>query len=444
MTKRKFYAIGFIIIIAFFGISSILIFYFGLYPIPHKQVIEWQKTWGGSDNDILHKMVVDSTGYFYIGGETWSYGKGSSDLLLVKMNKTFSQYTTWGGTESEKFGGMVIDSNESIYIAGSTSSYGAGEDDVILLKYNKNLTLEWNRTWGENSSDLCLGITIDSLDNIYLTGITNSPNYDVFLAKYNYSGNIQWNKTWSTEDNNITEKVSSILIDSSDHIFLGVNTNVTGAEWIMVKYDSSGILLLNTSYNKFTPLELLVSDSSDNVYAVGSYNDTYFSKFDNYGNLVWNFTCIQNTLRSTEVLAIDSSDNIYIAGSELLNISVILYGYNISDYDTYLMKFNATGILEWNFTLVGDNNRYPEILTFDSLGNVYLGGSLELIATKDLDVFIQIFDPSGSLLRNIGGGWEGDAYCRGIYAETPQSFIVAENTPRLDGWDYEIILTKYI
>jgi hypothetical protein len=339
---------------------------------------------------------------------------------------------------------MVSDSNGNIYIAGSTSSYGAGEDDVVLLKYRKNITIEWYRIWGENNSDSCLGIAIDSLDNIYITGIINSPNYDVFLAKYNNSGSLQWNCTWSTEDSSITEKVSSIIIDSSDQIFIGVNTNITGAEWFILKYDNYGILLLNTSYSKYNPLELLVSDSSDNLYAVGSYNDTYLTKFDNQGNLEWNFTCIQNTLPSTEVLAIDPSDNIYIAGSELIDDSIILYGYNISDYDTYLMKFNASGTLEWNRTLVGDNNRYPEILSFDSLGNVYLGGSLELIAIKDLNVFIKIFDSSGNPLRGAGGGWEGDAYCIGIYAESPQSFFVAENSPRFEGWDYEIILTKYI
>lgn len=444
MAKRNLYAIGIIVIIVILGISSTLIIYFESFSIPPGPDIDWQKTWGGSDNDILHEMVIDSSGYFYLAGETWSYGNGSSDLLLVKMNETFNQYTTWGGAESETFSGMVTDSNENIYIAGSTSSYGAGEDDVVLLKYSKNITIEWYRIWGENSSDSCLGIAIDSLDNIYITGITNSPNYDVFLAKYNNSGSLQWNRTWSTEDNSITEKVSSIIIDSSDQIFIGLNTNVTGAEWFILKYDNSGILLLNTSYSKYTPIELLVSDSSDNLYAVGSNNNTYLTKFDNDGNLEWNFTCIRNTLPSTEVLAIDPSDNIYIAGSELINASVILCGYKISDYDTYLMKFNASGNLEWNRTLFGDNNRYPEILAFDSLGNLYLGGSLELIATKDLNVFIKIFDSSGSPLRGEGGGWEGDAYCIGIYAESPQSFFVAENTPRFEGWDYEIILTKYI
>jgi len=444
MKKNKYYVLGITAIIAISGISFILIFYFGTFSIPQEPIIEWQKTWGGSDNDILHKMVVDSSGYFYLAGETWSYGNGNSDLFLVKMNESFNQYSTWGGVESEVFCGMVLDSNGNIYIVGSTSSYGAGEDDVVLLKFNNDIILEWDCIWGENSSDFCHGMAIDSLDNIYLTGITNYPYYDVFLVKYNSSGNQQWNCTWSIEDYNITENVLSIVIDSSDQIYLGVNTNLTGSEWYLLKYDNSGTLLLNASYNKYNPIELLVLDSLDNLYAVGSYNDMYLTKFDGNGNFEWNITCIPNILQGTEKLAVDPSDNIFIAGSELINPSVILFGYNMTDYDTYLMKFNNSGILEWNRTLIGDNNIYPEILVFDPLGYVYLGGSLELIGTKDLDIFIRVFDSSGNSRRSVGGGWAGDAYCKGIYAESPQNFIVAENTPRFEGWDYEIVLTKYI
>ncbi|KKL47255.1 hypothetical protein LCGC14_2337330, partial [marine sediment metagenome] len=57
MIKRNFYIIVFIVIIAISGISSTLIIYFVPFSIPPGPFIEWRKTWGGSDNDILHEMV---------------------------------------------------------------------------------------------------------------------------------------------------------------------------------------------------------------------------------------------------------------------------------------------------------------------------------------------------------------------------------------------------
>ncbi len=389
-------------------------------------------------------MVVDSSDYYYLAGETWSYGNGSSDIFLVKLNGTLIQNVTWGGIESEQFSGMIIDSNNNIYITGSTSSYGVGKENVFLLKYNDNIILDWYNIWGDNNIDKCSGITVDSLDNIYITGITNFPNYDIFLVKYNSSGDLQWDLTWNTGISNVTEEVFSMFIDSSDHIFFSVNTNITGSEWFLLKYNNSGTLLLNISYSKFVPLELLALDSSDNLYAVGSYNNnTYLTKFDNNGNLEWNHTCIRNSISGTEVLAVDPYDNIVVAGNELINASAILYGYNLTDSDTYLMRFNTSGILKSNFTFRG-NNRFPEIIAFDPLGYIYLGGSTEMISNKDLNIFLYIFDNSGKPLWGTGGGWEGDAYCKGIYAESINNTIVAESTPRFNGSDYEVKVTKFL
>jgi len=390
-------------------------------------------------------MVVDSSGYYYLAGETWSYGNGSSDIFLVKLNETLIQNVTWGGIESEQFSGLIIDSNDNIYITESTSSYGVGEKNVFLLKYNDNIILDWYNIWGDNNIDKCSGIAVDSLDNIYIIGITNYPYYDIFLVKYNSSGDLQWDLTWNTGISNITEEVFSMFINSSDHIFFSINTNITGSEWFLLKYDNSGTLLLNISYSKFVPLELLALDSSDNLYAVGSYNNnTYLTKFDNNGNLEWNHMCIRNSISGAEVLTIDPNDNIVVAGNELINASAILYGYNLTDYDTYLLRFNISGILKSNFIFRGGNNRFPEIIAFDPLGYIYLGGSLEMIATKELIFFLYIFDSSGKPLWGMGGGGSGETYCKGIYAKSVNHIIVAECTPRFNSSDYEVKVTKFL
>ncbi|MFX0001458.1 MAG: SBBP repeat-containing protein [Candidatus Hodarchaeota archaeon] len=431
------------------GVSGTGSIYFAITPsiiCPPGSPIDWEQTWGGNDNEILYELVVDSLGYFYLAGETWSYGNGSSDLFLVKMNGTVAENNTWGGVESEEFSGMVLDSNDNIYVAGSTLSYGAGEKDVILLKYNTSVKLEWDELWGTNNSDICRSIAVDSFDNVYITGINNNPYYDIFLAKYDRLGIQQWNRTWSTERFNITEEVFSLVIDSTDNIFLSVKTNFTGSEWFLLNYNSSGNLLLNISYSKYHPLELLVLDSLNNLYAAGSYNDMYLSKLDNNGNVEWNVSCIQNVLKSSEVLAIDPFDNIVIAGNELINASANLYGYNITDYDTYLMKYNNTGVIEWNHTIPYSNNLFPEIIAFNSLGYIYLGGSSEFIATKELTLSVVVFDQSGNIRRSEGGG--EIKYCEGIYGESVMNFTVAGYGyrylyPTGTSTDYDLILIKY-
>jgi len=419
---------------------SIMISGINIIPIP----IDWVKIWGGNNQEIMFDMTIDSSGDFFIAGEIWSYSETFNDIFIVKINETFSYNATWGDVMQQEFGGMVLDSDENIFITGSSTGYLPGVKDVFLLKYKNNLTLEWSTIWSGTGLDSSSGIVVDSLDNIYISGMTNYPNSDVFLAKYNNSGSLQWNRTWSIESNYTSEEVLSLVIDSMDQIFLGIHTNITGSEWFLLKYNSSGNLLLNTSYSKYVPIEQLVLDSSDNLYALGSYNDTYLTKFDNGGNLEWNLTCIQNVLRGTEILAVDPSDKVFVIGNELINTSAIIYGYNMTDYDTYLMNFNNTGNLNWNHTISLTNNLYPEILAFDSLGNIYFGGSLEMIAPGSLCYSIKVFDHLGKNVRDEDGGCSiGNGYCKGIYAESPINFVAAINSPCYGEGDYDIRVVNY-
>lgn len=405
---------------------------------------DWVKTWDGGHQEIMYNMVVDSSKDIFIAGEIWNYSNSSNDIFILKINETFTYNLTWGDQLYEEFCGMVLDAEDNVFIAGTSAGSIPKAKEVFLLKYSNNLTLKWCINWSGTGIDSCTSIAVDSQANIYITGTMNYPNSDVFLLKYNNSGIIQWNRTWTTGFLNISEEVLSLVIDSKDQVFLGVKTNFTGSEWFLLKYDFNGNLLSNSSYTKQTPLEQLVLDSTDNLYAVGSLNDMYLTKFDNNSNLEWNLTCIQKILLGTESIGIDSSDNIYIAGNELINASTILYGYNVTDYDTYLMKFNNVGVLQWNKTVSYENNLYLEILAFDPLGNIYLGGSLELIAPGNLSYAIRIFDHLGNRNGSKEGGCiYGDGFCKGIYAESPNDFIAAINSPCFNRKNYDIWVAKY-
>ena len=178
----------------------------------------------------MNEMVVDSSKDIYIGGEIWNYSKSSNNIFILKFNETYSysHNITWGGEKHEEFSGMVLDANDNIFISGSRTGYFPEEKEVFLLKYRNNLTLDWFRIWGENGTYSCTAMAVDSQDNIYITGMTNYPYRDVFLIKYDNSGIIQWNRTWTTGFHNITEESLSMVVDSTDHIFLGVKTNIAG------------------------------------------------------------------------------------------------------------------------------------------------------------------------------------------------------------------------
>jgi len=95
-----------------------------------------------------------------------------------------------------------VDSFDNIYVTGFTDrvldgNINLGVEEIVLIKYNSFGTKQWTKQLGSSSSDFAWDVTVDSSDNIYVTGFTNGSleknfnqgsNYDIFLVKYNSDG----------------------------------------------------------------------------------------------------------------------------------------------------------------------------------------------------------------------------------------------------------------
>jgi len=47
--------------------------------------IEWQKTYGGSEDEEVYSLVVREDEWFVLSGETYSYGGGKNDAFILKL-----------------------------------------------------------------------------------------------------------------------------------------------------------------------------------------------------------------------------------------------------------------------------------------------------------------------------------------------------------------------
>jgi len=159
---------------------------------------QWNRTWGSEPNYCLgYSIAIDSSNNVYVTGEidTTEVLGGISyitdkQLLLMKLNSAGIQQwnRTWGGSKWDLGVNIVINSNDNIYIMGRTESFGAGKMDVVLMGYDDTGLLKWSQTWGGHSHDYGSGLTLDDENNIYITGTTRSfheeENYEIFIVKY--------------------------------------------------------------------------------------------------------------------------------------------------------------------------------------------------------------------------------------------------------------------
>ena len=204
----------------------------------------------------------------------------------------------------EKSQGLAVDSSDNIYVTGYTNggldgNTNSGGHDIFLVKYNSSGTKQWTQQFGSSENDYGQGVTVDSSDNIYVTGHTlggldgntNSGKRDIFLVKYNSSGTKQWTQQLGTPT---YEEAKGVTVDSSDNIYVtgwtrgGLDTYSGGDDTFLVKYNSSGTkqwtrkfgapsFLEKSQYNSSSQMSSsgdkgigVAVDSSGNIYVTGN------------------------------------------------------------------------------------------------------------------------------------------------------------------------------
>ena len=162
---------------------------------------EWDKTFGGAGEDFARFVQQTSDNGYIITGETTSFGSGGKDVWLIKTdvdgNKEWDK--TFGGT-GEDLCEFVQQTSDSGYImTGYTNSYGAGGEDIWLIKTDSAGNKEWDKTFGGTGNERSWSLDQTSDNGYIITGWTNSKGKggnDVWVIKTGGDCNKQWDKTF--------------------------------------------------------------------------------------------------------------------------------------------------------------------------------------------------------------------------------------------------------
>lgn len=257
--------------------------------------IQWGRFYGGTANedDKAYAIKIDENNGVYIGGYSVNTST-RSDFTLIKYNR-FNGDSVW----VRKYDSPVhlndiavcMDMSDSyhIYLAGSTEE-NQGNVDALTVGFNTdNGQINWARKYGGpgNWDDKVYAITVDKLDNIYVTGSTttladNISKTNLMTIKYNSLGDTVWTAAFDTNAANCIGK-ALCLSQSNEYLFVTGSTtkgSIPDSQNIAtVKYDAlTGekieASIINGAGNGEDDVYGIVADSVNDVYLGGYMTNT--------------------------------------------------------------------------------------------------------------------------------------------------------------------------
>jgi len=223
---------------------------FWLVKTDSSGVMQWNQTYGGASAEYAFSVVQTVDGGYAIAGATLSFGAGADDFWLVKTDAAGSMQwnKTYGGTNDDTARSMILTSDGGYAIAGQTYSFGAGDVDFWLVKTNATGNKEWDKTygtvWGETAYSL-----IQNVDRGYaLAGSIhygNSYAKDMWLVKTNETGNMLWNRAYGGSGHE--EAASVVQTGDGRYTLVGYTTShwtLPHDAWL-IRTDTSGNMVWN-------------------------------------------------------------------------------------------------------------------------------------------------------------------------------------------------------
>jgi hypothetical protein len=252
---------------------------------------------------------------------------------LVKLNNTgFLQWEfTYGGTSFDE-PRAVVEASDGFVVSGYTESddnqvngyHGSG--DLWVFKTNGFGTLQWQNALGGTDTDEALGMRLTSDNGVIIAGSSKSSNgdvtqnlggTDVWLAKLSATGMLQWQRVHGhTGDEYAVDVVQRAdggytFVAASNSEGGQVSQNFGNYDYWLVRTDANGVLQGEASFGgSGDDIPFALQATSDGGYVLAGYS---------------------------------ASDNGLVIAP-------------LGGLDFWVVKTNATGVLQWQRSLGGSDD----------------------------------------------------------------------------------------
>ncbi len=378
-------------------------------------VIEWEKNYGGSMEDLPYSIIQTKNGGYIVAGRTLSTNidisnsLGNYDFWIHRLSPTgtLQWEKSLGGSLSEE-AYSIIEVADGFVVAGQSDSndgdvVGAnGNHDYWVVKLDVSGNFVWQNALGGTSTDDAYDIKQTPDGGYIVVGQSISNNgdvsgqigdYDFWVVKLNASGQLVWEKSYGGTGADIARSVA-VTADSSYVICGHTRSNdgdVTGNlgdydSWV-IKIDNTGNLIWqNTLGGSITDNANAVKQTFDGGYIVAGYTtsldgdvsnndggkEIWVFKLDSFGNLIWEKS-LGGSGTDTAYDVFQRSDGSFIVVGDSDSNDLDVSG-NHGNYDYWMVCLDNTGNINWQKTFGGFNNETPFSTQQTADGGIIVAG----------------------------------------------------------------------
>ena len=206
----------------------------------------WEKTFGGTSDDHDYGSFVQQTtdGGYIISGANWIYSAGVVNEYLIKTdgngNKIWSK--TLGNIEAGSEGQVRQTPDGGYIIVGITKVSVANFNDVLLVKTDSNGEKIWEKTFGGIGDDGGYSVQLTADGGFIIAGYNASGanNYDVYLVKTTENGNSMWDKIFGATGDGYGLSVQQTK--DGGYIIAGKTSTIPAgiSDVLLIKTDKNG------------------------------------------------------------------------------------------------------------------------------------------------------------------------------------------------------------
>jgi uncharacterized delta-60 repeat protein len=352
----------------------------------------------------------------------------------------------------------TIDSSNSVIVTGYWT-YPNAYADYVTIKYSSSGVPVWTNYYNGpgNGDDEALAMTVDSKDNVIVTGysagLSATPyNYDYATIKYSKDGVALWTNRYNGTGNN-TDWGTAVAVDTNDDVIVtGRSTGQANFDYATIKYSSGGAPIWTNRYHgqgvlgmSDVPHALAVDGNNDVIVTgvsarVGATTPEYATiKYSSDGVALWTnrYAAYRTYGAYPYGLAVDRDNNIFVTGEGAFT--------NSPDYAT--IKYSSVGLPLW--TNYYDGRRHGDdranVIKVDGNGDVIVTGTSWESGLHTEYTTIKYSSAGVSLWTNHYRGpttsWHDDV-ATAAAVDSINNVVVTGNSTSSQG-DYDYATIKY-